>query len=221
MTTPTICPACSATIPLADVNVATDIALCRACGATHPFSALLATGDLLAGPLGDPPRFVREGHDGQADLLLTYRKKSPALLFLIPFTALWGGLSVGMIYVKPFLTGKTPPVSELLFGLPFLFGTVVLLSIITYMLFGRWEIRVTGDEGTAFTGVGPWGFTRRFRLDRTSRITLAECGTKVNDRPVPCIRIETENSTCSFGAFIHEDSKRWLTARLLRHAQRR
>ena len=213
------CPSCSAAIPFADVNVAKDIALCRACGATTSFSGLQGAGELKDVNLDVPPKHVRDVHDGQSDLVLTYRRRSPIFLFLIPFTALWSGGSVGMIYVRPLLQGKPFEVGEALFGIPFLIGTVVLLTVVTYLFFGRWVIRVTGNEGTVFNGVGSLGWTRRFTIDRSSTVTLAACGASVNDQPVPCIRIHTGDEKLSFGAFIKEDSKLYIAARLQHYAK--
>ena len=213
------CPSCSATVPLADVNVAKDLALCRACGATTSFSGLQGAGELKDVNLDVPPKHVRDVHDGQSDLVLTYRRRSPILFFLIPFTALWSGGSVGMIYLRPLLQGKPFEVGEALFGIPFLIGTVVLLTFITYLFFGRWVIRVTGNEGSVFNGVGSLGWTRRFTIDRSSTVTLAACGASANNQPVPCIRVDTGAASLSFGAFIKEDSKLFIAARLQHYAR--
>jgi hypothetical protein len=40
------CPSCHQVLPLEDVNVATDVALCRRCGVTHAFSDLLQEREL-------------------------------------------------------------------------------------------------------------------------------------------------------------------------------
>ncbi len=213
------CPSCSALIPLDDISVAKDIALCRACGRTTAFSRLQSVGELNDVNLDIPPKHVREEYDGQSDLALTYRRRSPVLFFLIPFTALWSGGSVGMIYLRPLLQGTPFNVAEALFGIPFLIGTVILLTVITYLFFSRWVIRITGNEGIVFIGIGSIGWTRRIPIDRSSTITLAACGASVNDQSVPCIRIDTAEKTLSFGAFIKDDSKRFIAARILKYAK--
>ncbi len=215
------CLACSAVIPLDDINVAKDVALCRACGRTSPFSELQATGELRQVDLTQMPRNLREVHDAQSDLVLIYRRWHPMLFFLIPFTALWSGLSVGMIYLWPLLQGKALHVGEALFGLPFLAGTCILLGFIAYVLLGRWEIRLRAGDGTVFTGIGPFGWTRRFTLDRSSVISLADCGAKVDEVAVPCIRIVTGTQTLAFGAFLKDESKRYLAARLQQETRKR
>jgi hypothetical protein len=213
------CPSCSTLIPLEDINVAKDLALCRACGQTTAFSRLQGVSELNDVNLDVPPKHVREEYDGQSDLALTYRRRSPVLFFLIPFTALWSGGSVGMIYLKPLLQGTPFNVGEALFGIPFLIGTVILLTVISYLFFGRWVIRITGNEGSVFNGVGSLGWTRRIPIDRSSTVTLAACGASVNNQPVPCIRIDTGEKSLSFGAFIKDDSKRFIAARILKFAK--
>jgi hypothetical protein len=167
--------------------------------------------------LGRIPKHIREIRDRLDDDALVYRRRSPILFFLIPFTCLWSGGSVGMIYIAPLVTGKGIDIGQALFGIPFLIGSVVLISVIAFLLFGRWEIRLRREAGSAFVGVGRLGWTRRFTLARTTTVGLAQCGASVNNRPVPCIRIETDGSHVSFGAFIHEDSKRYLAARIRAH----
>ena len=73
-----ICPHCRAAIGIDDVNPATDIALCRSCGKTRE-------------DLRTPPKWVRvmSGYGGET--VLRYRRISPILLFIIPFTLIWSG----------------------------------------------------------------------------------------------------------------------------------
>jgi hypothetical protein len=210
------CPACQVEIPLADVHIANDIALCRACGKTHTYALVSSAGELGDVDIERIPRHLTLAPRSEGDVVVTYRRRSPLLFFLIPFTALWGGGSVGMMYILPLLKGQ--PLKDPWFGLPFLFGTLVLCTIIAFLLFGRWVVRVQDGKGSVFTGIGFLGWTRHFELQRGSVISLADCGAKVNDRTVPCIRVETSGTVCSFGAFIHDDSKRWIAARLRHYA---
>ena len=136
------------------------------------------------------------------------------LFFLVPFAALWGGGSVGMIYLRPLLQGKGIPVQEALFGLPFLIGTLVLLGVIAFLIAGRWVIRCEDREGSVFLGVGTWGWTRRFPLEKGGTVTLEYRGASVNNRPVPAVVVRCGGKEVAFGAFLKDDAKRWLAARL-------
>ena len=66
------CPKCAAIIPADDINVATDVAICRACSTTHKAADLVhddvidATHDETASVLsGSMPRGIRWRDDGQ------------------------------------------------------------------------------------------------------------------------------------------------------------
>ena len=89
------CQSCGAAIALADVNVANDIALCRACGQTMRFSEIAPIPGAAEVDLQRPPKGVRIDDSPLRGRSIIYRKISPAVLFLIPFTALWSGGSAG------------------------------------------------------------------------------------------------------------------------------
>ena len=55
------CPVCRAAIPLEDVNVAADLALCRACGKTCSFAMLSGSSEISLDCLAHPPRGIRVG----------------------------------------------------------------------------------------------------------------------------------------------------------------
>ena len=201
------CPDCEREIPLDDVNPATDAALCRACNQLHSFAALAGTaGDFGPGAgaeaevdLENLPRHVRLIEDPGADLRIVHRRISPAVLFLLPFTLVWGGGSMGGIYGSQIASGKFDPMLSL-FGLPFLVGTIVLVSITGYLLLGRTEIAMLRGEGTIFTGVGRVGRTRHFLYDRRTRIGLAGSDVKVNGVRRQQAVIDGPSGRLEFGA---------------------
>lgn len=59
-----------------------------------------------------------------------------------------------------------------LFGLPFLIGTVVLVSIIAFLLFGKWVVDINDDGGNVFVGIGNLGRKRSFICNLESVIML-------------------------------------------------
>ncbi len=174
------CPHCQAGIALEDVNVATDIALCRACGKTSSFALVSGTAEVSAADLLHTPKHLRVSRDFQHGTTLIYHKTSAILLFLIPFTALWSGGSMWGIYGTQISEGRFD-LGQSLFGLPFLFGTVVLLSVIIFLLFGRWVITLHKNAGRVFLGIGPFGWTRHFGYDSNSVVSLRDSSVKVNN----------------------------------------
>ena len=205
------CLHCGEPLGLEDTNVATDVALCRACGRTMPFSAVAGGGELEAVDLGAPPRGVTVGHSLISGIEVTYRRFNPAVLLLIPFTALWSGLSLWGIYGSQFAKGKFDPAASLA-GLPFVLGTVVLLAVIANMLFGRWRLLI--DRGTAriFHGVGPVGRHREIKLTPDTRVRLVPSRLRVNGRERAQVQVAGEGRAVHFGASLPDDVCLFLAA---------
>ena len=196
----TACPGCRQAIPLDDINIAKDIALCRGCGKVWTFSLIRAAQELAGVDLQKPPQGVRIVEDHRGETRIRYHRISRALIFLIPFTACWSGLSMFGIYGSQFKKGQFN-LGESLFGLPFLIGTVVLCSIILFGLFGRWEITIRRGEGTCFVGVGPAGWRRRFTFGPQASVSLEMSSYRVNQVPQEAITIhEGGAKIISFGA---------------------
>jgi hypothetical protein len=205
------CPKCRSVIPLGDINVAQDMALCRRCGAATPFSVLCGMAEIPAVSLDAPPKGVRVSQDFRGETKITYRRTSKAVFFLVPFTLLWSGMSLGGIYGEQILRGRFDP-EQSLFGLPFLIGTVILLSILAYCLFGSWKIRLSQGTGTVFTGIGPLGWTRNFSFSRDSLVTLQPGSVKINNVTQKVICIKSSGDDFLFGATIQDDAKHFIAA---------
>lgn len=156
------CPDCGRDVPLDDVNVARDVALCRACGGTFSFADLLGddTGSRPAADAADPPRgaWSTPTFDG---FQVGTSTRSPFAFFIVPFMGVWSGGSLGGIYGQQIASGRFNLMMSLI-GIPFILGTVCLGTLAMMTICGRVVVSVAGDEGKVFTGVGPIGWTRRF-----------------------------------------------------------
>ena len=171
------CPECGANVPLADMNVAADVALCRACGTRSRIAELRESGGdatdykALSGPTPKHVKVVRDLNDPSGKVELRYWKFSPVVLFLIPFTCVWSGMSIGVIYgsqiVKHALDWKLS-----LFGIPFLIGTVVLVGVILNLLFARRRLVLERGHGTYSAKVFGIGRTRHFDLNRETKLSV-------------------------------------------------
>ena len=155
-----ICPHCRARVPLDDINVSTDLALCRACGRSLRYSDLVpeppsASFDLNAPPSGAWFERLPSGFRTGATT------RSWMALFFVPFTCAWSGASMWGIYGQQFLKGEFN-LMESIFGLPFLVGTILLLALCAMSVAGRTEITKTSDRLLVFTGVGPIGITHTY-----------------------------------------------------------
>jgi hypothetical protein len=155
-----VCPLCRSAIAMDDINVATDIALCRRCGKTFSFSELVggstrAVSDLMAPPNGAWFEQLADGFRAGATT------RSWMALFVVPFTCLWSGMSLSGIYGKQITSGQFDPTSSL-FGLPFLLGSVVLVGYCAMTVAGKVEVSQRGEGLAVFTGIGWLGWTSNY-----------------------------------------------------------
>jgi len=210
-----ICPGCGHTIPLEDINVAKDLALCRSCGKTWTFSLVNATKELKNISPDNPPRGVRVETDYEGATKITYKRASPIAFFFVIFTAIWGGGSMFGIYGSQLRKGHFS-LSESLFGLPFLAGTIILCSLTAFFLFGRWEVKVRGRDGSVFVGVGPLGWRRQFTCGPDTRVSLEMSSFRVNNQQQEAIILQQGvEKIISFGAAISDrDVKLFIAAAL-------
>lgn len=212
------CPLCQSAISTDDVNVATDLALCRSCGNTSSFSVVSGSSEISLQALAKPPRCVKIERDFSGATVITYRKLSPVLLFLIPFTAFWSGLSMWGIYGSQFRKGEFD-VSQSLFGLPFLLGSVVLLSVITFLLAGKWQITLKNRAGTVFVGVGRLGWTRKFAYSRDTLVAMRMTNVRVNEVSQKGILIRNQSTDLIFGTMLNEEAKQFIAAAIMKEAK--
>lgn len=100
---------------------------------------------------------------------IRYARVNPVALFLVPFTCIWAGGSLSGIYGSQILKGEFD-LKLSLFGLPFLFGSLLLLTICLFLLFGKHVLRLSAGKGSYFVGIGPIGRTRHFRYGHASKV---------------------------------------------------
>jgi hypothetical protein len=165
------CPSCRSKIATDDINVTTDVALCRACGNTFHLSEVLGgssriLSSLLSsiapppGPvdLNSPPSgaWYEPLPDGFTAGATT---RTWGALFIVPFTCIWSGGSMFGIYGTQIIKGHFNLASSL-FGIPFLLGSIFLVSWCTMSVAGKVSVTRHADQLTVFTGVGPIGWSR-------------------------------------------------------------
>lgn len=156
----TACPLCRSAIAMDDINVATDIALCRRCGKTFSLSELVGSSTIATPDLASPPNGAWFENTGDG-IRVGATTRSWMALFLIPFTCVWSGMSLSGIYGTQISSGRFDPTSSL-FGLPFLLGSVVLIGYCAMTIAGKVEVSQRGESLAVFTGVGWLGWTRRY-----------------------------------------------------------
>jgi hypothetical protein len=165
-----LCPKCNQVIEGDNLNIVTDIARCQKCDEVFVLSSLVQT--VASGPsdVNDPPRgaWYQDEFNG---FTLSSTTRNPIALFLVPFMCVWSGASLGGIYGSQILKGQIEWGLSL-FGIPFLLGTLLIGSITLMTVCGRVVVRVLDSEGSVFTGVGPFGWRRRFDTQQVSAVRV-------------------------------------------------
>jgi hypothetical protein len=213
MSGPFACVHCGAAIDSADTNVGTDLALCRTCGKSMPFSAIA---DAQAWPepdLSKPPAGITVESSLISGIDFSYRRLNKVVFFLIPFTAVWSGVSLAGIYGSQWNQGKFDLATSLA-GLPFLVGTFVLLGVIVFMLFGSWRVHIDRGRARFFVGVGPVGRRHEIALDASTQVRLSDAYVKVRRLPQQFITVTSGDRTVQFGAGLPHDVRVYLAAML-------
>lgn len=143
-----------------DINVSTDLALCRACGKSFRFSEIVgepsSSGPDLNSPL--PGAFFEQLPDG---FRVGATTRSGMAVFLVPFTCVWAGGSLSGIYGSQIVKGHFA-LGPSLFGLPFLMGSCVLISMCALYTMGQMTVTKSSDRLSIFAGVGGLGWTRNY-----------------------------------------------------------
>ena len=214
------CEKCDNVIPENDFNISTDIAYCRGCDIQYKYSELNSTVVKIDSfDLNQVPEYIsyrREGYDE----VITYKRISRTLFFLIPFTAFWSGGSMYGIFIKPIFVGKFVW-SEALVGIPFLIGTIILTLIILWCAFGKLVVRISGEN--SYYGWGMFGYfwKENFDINKVLSVKLKFRGSKENDIPQDAIVLSfSDNKEINFGSFIQSESKEYIAQFLLSKIKR-
>jgi hypothetical protein len=206
------CPRCSRRIAAEDVNVGKDLALCRACDQAFPLSEIVeSAGTLEEVDTDNPPRGAWYSFDGDS-IRIGSTTRHPIALFLVPFTCLWSGGSLGGIYGTQIVHHRFNPVFSL-FGIPFLLGSVVLGAVTLLALFGKVEVRLNPAESEVFTGIGPLGKRRRFRSAEVRQVKEEMTASGRSTQKLIVMEGEDMRSI-RFGSMMNDERRRFVLGAL-------
>ena len=215
---PFLCPNCGKQLPLDDVNMAQDMALCRACGYAGAFLSASTVPQMTDEEMARPPKRVSLQREFGDALTITCRPKRTILLFLVPFVALWSGVSMSVIYIVPLATGQFEWKLGL-FGLPFLMGTVVLVAVILNVLAGKTTVTLSKGKVTVGTHLLGWRRFREMECGRGTAVSLQNSSYRVNNVPQPEIVLSSGGREVRFGAMaLSNEAKKYVAAVLRRAA---
>ena len=181
------CPTCSVDYLPENINIQTDLALCKHCGQMARLSEQPDTDDNLI-DLQNPPKgaWYRQA---MSEVVIGGTTRSGSAFMLVPFTCVWAGGSLGGIYGSQLASGKFEPFLAF-FGLPFLVGSIFLIGTTIMAVCGKVELRLRGGQGIVFVGVGQFGWKRPFNLDEINSITEQDATKQYPGSGGGCIVLE-------------------------------
>ncbi len=166
------CPSCGAQIALRDINIKSDVMLCRACGRTTSCSRYLQREAARKAP-GDPPKRVRVIHeeatfDRPREERIEWTYGLWGLLFGV-FLMCVGG--VVLWHDIGWYCGRVRCATNPELGLvvsPFIFLAGLAFTIFTF--FWKFSLSIVDGRCTYFVGVGKIGRKREFKLQRDTSV---------------------------------------------------
>lgn len=173
-----ICQQCQKKIAAKNVNVATDTAFCDACETLTRLSDLIPSG----APKSSKPLAQVSGvhvEDKGYKWSVEARHRSLMALFLVPFTLVWAGGSLSGIYGSQIVSGEFE-LEQSLFGIPFILGSIVLITLSLMSLYGKTRVSCHNGKATVFIGIGAIGWTRNFGWSDIERVV--ETGSNYNNQ---------------------------------------
>ena len=129
------CSNCKRKIGSENINVAKDIAYCTNCENLTSLSTLIESTPGKNFDAHSPVSGTWVDDRGY-NWAVSGSHRSWMALIIVPFTVVWSGVSLSGIYGHQIVEGEFDPVKTL-FGLPFLIGSIVLITVSLMSLFSR------------------------------------------------------------------------------------
>jgi hypothetical protein len=233
------CPRCGKNIPTDDVNVATDVALCRSCNLVSALSSLVSGYSLERDvDLQQPPLGCWHRSTGFGTLVGATHRALGAAFGLLAISLFWNGIvsvfvlvavssTLHLLHVPvpdwfpaPKMNGQIMSVGMTIFIWIFLspFITIGLAMIAGLLscLGGKTEVRVERGEVAVATGIGPIAWNRRFMAADLKEIRIEESHSQMRNRETQTkLQIVAElqgGRLIKFGSSLREDRLRFLAA---------
>jgi hypothetical protein len=120
---------------------------------------------------------------------LTLSTRSWSALFLVPFTMVWAGGSLGGIYGTQIAKGEFNLVMSL-FGLPFLAGSALLIALTVMTVWGRYVVELVGGKFSIRTGALGVYWTQSAAWDDLLSCRLTEATRRGGKDYSPTFKVE-------------------------------
>ena len=224
---------------MADLNVASDVALCRACGLVHKLSSLLQAAKLEEGvDLACPPAGAWYRDSGFEAVIGATHRSVATVMGLLAFSLFWNGIvSVFVFFAfnstlhlldlprpawfpSPKMNGGDMgwgmTVFLWLFLTPFIVIGLAMLGGFVSALGGRTEMRIQDGQGVLYTGIGALGWRRRFNAQSVNEVRIDDRRWRDSDgdtRRTKQIVVEMVNGKAiRFGSMLRDDRMKFVAA---------
>ena len=233
-----ICPKCKRVTPAMDVNVASDVAFCRPCHLANKLSELVHGTQLDDLDLSRPPPGAWNHGSGMGKVIGATHRSLGMALGALAVSLFWNGIVSVFVCVAlsatlhhlhlpmpdwfpaPKMNGEAMSVGMTIFIWLFLTPFIVIGSCMIGAFFsaiaGRTEVEIRQSEGTLFTGIGPFGWRRRFNSETVKDVRVEDRSWRDRDgdrRNKRQIIIETDDGKeIKFGSMLREDRMKFVAA---------
>jgi hypothetical protein len=203
------CPSCDERISPDRINLDSKVGVCDSCDELFALSKLVGFDPTSQDiDLDNPPSGVLFRDTGMEQRLSMKLGNLSGLIFLTVFDSLWCS---GVVFIVKGAIDQRGgfDITIGLFGLFFVTSTLLLLTFSLFLIFGKTIIRIEGDDGRIFTGVGPIGKTRRFRCSEIHEIREDRKGNGSYRRAVISLIGQTR---IQFGGELNDERRRFVLA---------
>lgn len=206
---PVLCPACRAEIEARNPNVAADMVFCPRCG-TEIRPGLVVGLPARSFVFGVPPHGAWVS-DTQGEILVGAKANRGTALAVVPIACVWTGIWAAFVAERTIQ--RTFGSDAILEGIGLLVA-IVLWGVASVTMAGRVEVRVSGEHGSIFAGVGHLGWTRRFEACRVRHIGLRASRVQLAGQPLHAICMVTDSGVLHFGRLLCDARRQFLVAAL-------
>lgn len=197
-----------------NVNMATDMALCRICKKVSKFSELVQE-KRDEEILESLPRRMKVMKTARG-LEVTYKKPKIVGFLYLFFSLFWNAVTYGLLLVMMNTKAGSNMVGQL-FCIPFMLIGLGMFLATVYALFGRITLTLTPGRGELFRGVGNLGRRQQFVLGKDCRISVEVGPIQQNHKTLDKIVVEQPSGKpFEFGTEIAERKAQLYVAALLR-----
>ncbi|KJZ09228.1 hypothetical protein TW85_22035 [Marinomonas sp. S3726] len=153
------CNQCKRKISSENINVAKDTAFCINCESLTSLSSILSSLPSKSFDSTQVLKGVKVESEGQTWSVQASHRSFMAL-YIVPFTLVWSGFSLSGIYGSQIINREFI-LEQSLVGLPFLIGSICLVTIALMSIFGRTLVSYEQGKVRVFMGIGAIGWNRK------------------------------------------------------------